>query len=339
MGHSAPPPPPVVISVVVPLRDEAANLAPLASRLGAVLDDVGEPAEIVLIDDGSTDNTLDRARGLRARDARVKVVALSRNFGKELAIAAGLRYARGRAVILMDGDLQHPPETIPAFLARWREGFQVVYGQRRSRATDAPARRRLAPLFYRGFAALTGFELPTGAGDFRLLDRRVVDALNSIPERTRFTKGLYAWVGFRQVGVPYEVADRVAGRSAWSLLALWSFALDGITAFSSLPLRMWTYLGTLISLVAIGYAAYFTLRTLIYGIDVPGYPSLIVAIMFFAGVQLIGMGVIGEYVSRVFTEVKRRPLYVVAEEIGFGGDAPVGPAGEPDGDGGGPTPS
>jgi polyisoprenyl-phosphate glycosyltransferase len=316
----------IELSVVVPLYNEAQALEPLVRRLGRVLDRLDLPAEMLFVDDGSVDGTLGRLRALRATDRRVKAVSFSRNFGKEVALAAGLRYARGRAVVLMDGDLQHPPEVIERFVERWREGYQVVYGQRVGRETDGRLRRWLSPLYYRGFAALTGITLPEGAGDFRLLDRRVVEVLNSFPERTRFTKGLYAWVGFRQAGVPYTVADRVAGRSGWSLRALWRLALDGITAFSTLPLRMWTYVGGLISLVAIGYAAYFTLRTLLLGVDVPGYPSLIVAVMFFSGVQLIGLGVIGEYISRVFTEVKRRPLYVVADKVGVDDEPEALPA-------------
>jgi polyisoprenyl-phosphate glycosyltransferase len=307
----------VELSVVVPLYNEGQALEPLVRRLTAVLDRLGLRAELLFVDDGSADDTLARLRVLRAGDRRIKAVSFSRNFGKEVAIAAGLRFARGRAVVLMDGDLQHPPEVIEGFVERWREGYQVVYGQRRGRETDGRLRRWLSPLYYRGFALLTGIELPEGAGDFRLLDRRVVEVLNSFPERTRFTKGLYAWVGFRQIGVPYTVASRVAGRSGWSLRTLWRLAVDGIASFSSLPLRMWTYVGGLVSIVSIGYAAYFTLRTMLRGVDVPGYPSLIVAIMFFSGVQLIGLGVIGEYISRVFTEVKRRPLYVVAEKVGL----------------------
>ncbi len=312
---------PVELSVVVPLYNEGQAVELLVRRLAAVFDRLGLRAEMLFIDDGSRDDTLARLRALRAADRRIKAVSFSRNFGKEVAIAAGLRFARGQAVVLMDGDLQHPPEVIEGFVERWREGYQVVYGQRRTRETDGRLRRWLSPLYYRSFAALTGIALPEGAGDFRLLDRRVVDVLNNFPERTRFTKGLYAWVGFRQIGVPYTVASRIAGRSGWSLHALWRLAVDGIASFSSLPLRIWTYVGGVVSLVSIGYAAYFTLRTMLRGVDVPGYPSLIVAIMFFSGVQLIGLGVIGEYISRVFTEVKRRPLYVVADEVGLDDEA------------------
>ena len=208
---------PVELSVVVPLYNEGQAVELLVRRLAAVLDRLGLRAEMLFIDDGSRDDTLARLRALRAADRRIKAVSFSRNFGKEVAIAAGLRFARGQAVVLMDGDLQHPPEVIEGFVEKWREGYQVVYGQRRSRETDGRLRRWLSPLYYRSFAALTGIALPEGAGDFRLLDRRVVDVLNDFPERTRFTKGLYAWVGFKQAGVPYTVASRVSGRSGWSL--------------------------------------------------------------------------------------------------------------------------
>ncbi|MCS6876919.1 MAG: glycosyltransferase family 2 protein [Geminicoccaceae bacterium] len=305
------------LSIVVPMRNEAKNLARLHERLAAVLERLGESAEIVCVDDGSTDGTLDMLRLLRAIDPRVKVLSLSRNFGKEAALAAGLRYARGRAVILMDADLQHPPETIERFVALWRQGWEVVFGQRTDRRTDGAVRRWLSAAFYRLFALLSQTDLPTGAGDFRLLDRKVVDALNRLEERTRFTKGLYSWVGFKQIGVPYEVAERAEGRSRFGLLALWRLAVDGITAFSTVPLRVWSYLGLVVSSLAIGFGGWILLRTLVWGADLPGYPSIIVAIMLLSGVQLVGLGVLGEYVGRIFAEVKHRPLFLVREEIGF----------------------
>ncbi len=308
------------LSVVVPMHNEAANLVGLHERLRAVLDALGEPAEIVCVDDGSTDDTLDGLRRLRTVDPRVKIVSLSRNFGKELAIAAGLRHASGRAVVLMDADLQHPPELIPRFFELWRQGFEMVYAQRVDRRLDRPLRRWLSQGFYRLFALLSRTDLPPGAGDFRLMDRKVVDALDQLEERTRFTKGLYSWVGFRQIGVPYEVAERAAGASRFDLLALWRLAVDGITAFSTIPLRVWSYLGLFVSLVALAYGGYIVVRTVLFGTDLPGYPSLIVAIMLLSGVQLVGLGVMGEYVGRIFAEVKRRPLYVVREAIGFDPD-------------------
>ncbi|GEO80785.1 glycosyltransferase family 2 protein [Pararhodospirillum oryzae] len=309
------------LSVVVPMHNEALVLDALMARLLPVLDHIGLEAEMVCVDDGSTDDTLARLKALQADEPRVKVLALSRNFGKEAALAAGLRRASGQAVILMDADLQHPPELLERFVSLWREGWPVVYGQRRTRDTDTWIRRWAARMFYRLFGALSQTPLPPGAGDFRLMDRRAVDALNALAERTRFTKGLYAWIGFRSIAVPFDVGERAGGRSGWRLGALWRFAVDAITAFSTLPLRIWTYVGTLVSLGALLYAAHFFVRTLVYGVDLPGFPSLIIAITFFAGVQLIGLGIIGEYLGRVFTEVKQRPLYLVAEEHGFP-DAP-----------------
>ncbi|OQW81993.1 MAG: glycosyltransferase [Proteobacteria bacterium ST_bin15] len=305
------------LSVVVPMHNEAANLAPLLARLIPVLRSLDHRFEILFVDDGSRDDSFERVRAAALTEPRVRAIALSRNFGKEVAIAAGLAHARGNAVILMDGDLQHPPETIRDFVVKWREGYRMVYGIRRDRETDSLLRRWFSDGFYRLFAALSPTQLPRGAGDFRLIDRKAVDALNAIHERTRFTKGLYSWIGFKAVGVEFDVEERAdGGGSKWNARRLFSFALDGITAFSTLPLRVWTYIGTAVSMLALLLALYFVAETLIWGVAVPGFPSLIVSVMFFAGVQLITLGVLGEYIGRIFVEVKRRPLYIVAEEIG-----------------------
>ncbi|HYN39704.1 MAG TPA: glycosyltransferase family 2 protein, partial [Rhodospirillales bacterium] len=253
----------------------------------------------------------------REGEPRLRIVRLSRNFGKEVALAAGLNYARGDAVVLIDADLQHPPELIEALLERWHAGFDMVYGIRQHWHGASKARRLASDAFYRVFAAMAQTRLPRGAGDFRLLDRRVVDALNACAERSRFTNGLYAWVGFRHTGIPFDVERRARGHSGWGLFRLWRFAVDAITAFSTMPLRVWSYLGVAVSLFALSYGGFIVGRTLIFGRDVPGYASLIAAITFFSGIQLIGLGVIGEYLGRVFTEVKHRPLFVVAEEVGF----------------------
>lgn len=305
------------LSIVVPMRNEARNIVQLVARLGATLDRVSETAEIVCVDDGSTDETLAALKLARVNEPRLRIVSFSRNFGKETALAAGLRYATGAAVVMMDADLQHPPELLAEFIARWREGYQMVYAQRLDRANEGLRRRTLARVFYRLFDWLSQTRLPEGAGDFRLLDRKVVDALNQIDERTRFTKGLYSWVGFRQIGIPYEVSERTEGVSAWSFLSLWRFAVDGITSFSTLPLRVWSYLGIFFASLSILYGLYEAVRTMIFGIDVPGYPSLFVAVMFLSGLQLLGLGVMGEYIGRIFAEVKHRPLFLVAEAVGF----------------------
>jgi glycosyltransferase involved in cell wall biosynthesis len=306
------------LSVVIPMHNEARNIDALFARLLPTLQGIDPNFEVICVDDGSRDDTCARLRALHAREPRVGAVSLSRNFGKEVGIAAGLHYARGNAVVIMDADLQHPPEVIAEMVARWREGNLMVYGVRRDRATDGPVRRMLSRLFYRLFDAVSPTRLPAGAGDFRLLDRKAVDALNAMDERTRFTKGLYAWIGFRQTGVSFDVEERADGpASRWSARKLVSLAIDGITAFSTLPLRIWSYIGLAVSAIAFVYALVIVTRTLFFGIDVPGFATLIVSVMFFAGVQLLTLGVIGEYLGRVFIEVKRRPLYFVAEEIGM----------------------
>jgi glycosyltransferase involved in cell wall biosynthesis len=217
----------------------------------------------------------------------------------------------------MDADLQHPPETIPAFLARWREGYLNVYGQRTDREGETRMKRGFAKLFYRIFGYFGETPLPEGAGDFRLLDRKAVDALRALPERARFSKGLYAWVGFRSIGVPFQVAEREHGQSKFKYRKLFSFAFDGLSSFSTVPLKIATWSGAVIAVIATFSALYFMLRTLLFGTDLPGFPSLIVSIMFFSGIQLVSLGMIGEYVGRIFAEVKRRPLYLIGERVGF----------------------
>jgi glycosyltransferase involved in cell wall biosynthesis len=309
------------LSVVVPVFNESANIEPLCDRLVPILERVAASWEVVFVDDGSEDNTLSAIRARNAAEPRIGAVSFSRNFGKEVAIAAGLDHARGRAVVIMDADLQHPPEVIERFVARWREGYVMVYGQRTSRADESAVKRGFARLFYRLFDSFTHMHLPEGAGDFRLIDARGVEVLRGLSERSRFSKGLYAWIGFKTIGIPFVVEERRHGATKWSFRTLFRFAFDGITAFSTVPLRVWTYLGGLISVLAIAAAAYFAVRTLLFGVDVAGYPSLIVSITFLGGVQLMSLGIIGEYIGRIFAEVKRRPLYVVAERIGDAAEA------------------
>lgn len=311
-----------MLSIVIPARNEAGNVDALLDRLLPVLDRVGMAAEVVFVDDGSTDTTVERIHARRRDDRRVKLLCLSRNFGKDIALAAGLRHVSGDAVVLMDADLQHPPEVILDLVARWREGYEIVYAQRRDREYQSPAKRWSSKLFYRLFARIGEIRLPEGVGDFGLFDRKVVRALNAMPERTRFAKGLYAWVGFRQCGVPFDIAERHSGRTSWSLWKLWLFALDGLTAFSTMPLRIWSYVGLGVSAVALIFGVWILLKTLWLGIEVPGYPSLMVAVSLFAGIQLITLGVIGEYLGRIFTEVKRRPLYLVREAAGLDPEPP-----------------
>jgi glycosyltransferase involved in cell wall biosynthesis len=307
------------LSVIVPVFNECENLRPLLARLIPALACV-ESFEILFVDDGSSDGTLAALRDLHREDPRIRGLSFSRNFGKEIAIAAGVDGARGRGAVIMDADLQHPPEAIPDFVAKWRNGYQNIYGVRQSRETDTAARRWMTGHFYRLFRAFGEINLPEGAGDFRLLDRVALDALKSLRERARFSKGLYAWIGFRSIGVPFTVADRHAGESKFSYSKLTRFAFDGIVSFTTVPLKAWSYIGAVIAAFALINAIYYLLEAMVWGISVPGFPSLIVSVMFFAGVQLISLGVLGEYIGRVFAEVKGRPLYLVAEKIGETGE-------------------
>ena len=313
----------IELSVIIPVLNEAENIAPLLARLVPILRRCVSSYEILFIDDGSTDATLlaiDRANAL---DSAVGAVSLSRNFGKEVAIAAGLDHANGAASVILDADLQHPPEMIETFVERWREGYKNVYGQRIDRSDDSALRRALTQRFYKIFGSVGETNLPEGAGDFRLLDAQAVLALRSLRERARFNKGLYAWIGFKSIGVPFDVETRMHGQSKFSYRKLTRFALDGLMSFSTMPLMVWSYIGTAISVVAMATAVYFVANTLTYGVDVPGFASLIVSVTFLAGIQLLSLGVLGEYIGRIFAEVKGRPLYIVEQRIG-GADTRAG---------------
>ncbi len=300
------------------MLNEEKGLNVLVARLTPVLDATGLAWEIVFVDDGSNDRTCDILRRLNVADRRLKAVSLSRNFGKELAVAAGLRYATGDAVVLMDADLQHPPDVIPEFVRKWREGYDIVFGRRDDRQEDSLLRRAFSLAFYKAFRSMSGTSLPGGAGDFRLLDRKAVDALNGIRERVRFNKGLYAWIGFKSTGVTFHVPPRFDGsKSRFRPRQLWRFALDGLVSFTTLPLRVWSYVGIAVSTLAFAYIVFYLLKYLIYGDTVAGFPTLIISILFLGGIQLISLGVIGEYLGRMYEEVKGRPLFIVGEEIGI----------------------
>jgi glycosyltransferase involved in cell wall biosynthesis len=307
-----------LISVLAPVKDEEEAIAMFVGRVGAVLDALGEEQgwEILFIDDGSRDATLAAIMAEHRADARVRCISLSRNFGKEAALSAGLDHASGQVVIPLDVDLQDPPEVIGTMLARWREGFDVVYGVRRNRASDSLPKRLTADLYYRAHNYLSADKIPEHAGDFRLLDRKVVDVIRLMPERNRFMKGLFAWAGFRQAAVEYDRVQRDVGTTKFNYWKLWTLALDGITSGSTLPLRVWSYLGGIVAVGALFYAIYVVIRTFLRGGDVPGYPSLMVATLFLGGVQLLSLGVLGEYVGRILVETKHRPIYVVRETIG-----------------------
>ena len=307
----------VVLSLVVPVYNEADGLAAFFDRVVPIAESVARSYEVICVNDGSTDDSLAVLRTARAVNPRIRIVDLARNFGKEVALTAGLEYAVGRAVVPLDADLQDPPELIPEMIAKWREGYDMVLAVRADRSADSAFKRVTARMFYRVIGRVSEVPIPSDAGDFRLMDRRVVDALKRLPERTRFMKGLFAWLGFRQATVTYTRPARVAGSSKWRLWRLWNFALEGILSFTTLPLRVWTYFGLVIAAFSLGYILLIVARTLVLGAEVPGYPSLAVMILFFSGLNMIGLGIMGEYLGRVFVEVKQRPLYLVREEIGF----------------------
>lgn len=313
----------VGLSLVVPVFNEADTIGPFLARVVPIVEDLmrrtGGPLryEIIFVDDGSTDDSAAQLLRHHEDNAAIKIVALSRNFGKDTALTAGIDHATGAAIVPIDVDLQDPPEVIPQLYAKWLEGYEVVYATRADRGADGLAKRWTAGLFYRIFNAVADTPIPENAGDFRLLDRRVVEALRRLPERNRFMKGLYAWVGFRQTSVAFVRAPRIAGASRWRYWRLWNFALSGIAAFSTMPLRIWSYVGAVIAATSFAYAFFLVMRTLLYGVDVPGYASLMVAVLFLGGVNLMTLGILGEYLGRVYTEVKQRPLYLVRERVGF----------------------
>jgi glycosyltransferase involved in cell wall biosynthesis len=305
------------LSIVVPLYNEEENIDYLFERLTSVLNKITTSYEIVCVNDGSKDNTLDCLIEQNRCNPAIKVVNLSRNFGKEIALTAGIDYANGAAVIPIDADLQDPPELIEELVAKWREGYDVVYATRHTRQGETWLKRFTANAFYQTIGKMSRVNIPPNTGDFRLLDRKVVEALKQLPERTRFMKGLFAWVGFKQTSVLFERQPRFQGKTTWNYWKLWNFALDGIASFSSIPLKGWSYIGLSVSFISLVDASIIIIRTLIFGIDVPGYASLMVAILFLGGIQLITLGIIGEYLGRVYEEVKGRPLYVVRECYGF----------------------
>jgi glycosyltransferase involved in cell wall biosynthesis len=304
-----------VLTAVVPCFNEAAVLPLLHARLRAALDAVAADTRILYVDDGSTDGTAGLLLALAAEDARVGALLLSRNFGKEAALTAGLDHAEGDAVVVLDADLQDPPELISTFWAHFLEGHDVVYGVRRSRAGESWLKRATASAFYRTIGRLSRTPVPADTGDFRLMSRRAVDALKTLRERHRFMKGLFGWVGFRQLGVPYDREPRAAGSTKWNYWKLWNFALEGITSFSAAPLKIATYVGVLTALAAFGFGCWIVLKTLLWGDPVAGYPSLMTVVLFLGGVQLIALGMIGEYLGRLYEESKQRPLYLVDRAV------------------------
>jgi polyisoprenyl-phosphate glycosyltransferase len=314
------------LAVVVPAHNEADGLVEFHDRLAAVLDGLDVAGEVIYVDDGSRDATWACIRALSAADPRVTGIKLSRNFGKELALTAGLDAVDADAAVVIDADLQDPPELIATLVERWREGHDVVYATRVQRDGESWLKRSTAAGFYRVMGRLSHTPIPRDTGDFRLLSRRALEALRQLRERNRFMKGLFAWVGYRQCSVPYQRDPRHAGASKFNYWRLWNFAIEGITSFSTAPLRFATYAGLMVATAAFVAGLWIVLKTLLWGDSVPGYPSLMVTILFIGGVQLIALGVIGEYLGRLYDEAKQRPLYLVEQQV-----AGTAPAGDPAG--------
>jgi len=308
---------PPAISVVIPCYNEQEVLPEFHARITAAMEGIGLPFELVYVNDGSRDGTLALMLQAQAADPRVAVVNLSRNFGKEIALTAGLDHAAcSDAVVVIDADLQDPPEVIPALVAAWRQGFDVAYAQRSVRHGESWLKRVTAAGFYRVMQRLGGrVQLPQDTGDFRLMSRRSLDALLQLREQHRFMKGLFAWVGFPSVAAPYDRAPRAAGTTKWNWWKLWNLSLEGITSFTVGPLKIASYLGLCIAFISAVYIVQLLLRTLLFGNPVAGYPSLMAAVLFLGGVQMMMLGIIGEYLGRVFNETKGRPLYIVERHI------------------------
>jgi glycosyltransferase involved in cell wall biosynthesis len=302
-----------LLSIIIPMYHEAAGMDLLFQRLLPILETITPDWEILCINDGSRDATLERLRDWHRQEPRIRYLSLSRNFGKEAALTAGLEHARGQAVIPLDADLQDPPELIPEMVAQWRLGFKVVLATRRDRGSDSWSKRASALLYYRLIGKLTAIDIPSNTGDFRLMDAQVVQVMRLLPERTRFMKGLFAWTGFRTTTLYFDREARAEGEAKQTVRKLWGLAKDGVFSFTTLPLQLTTYLGVLISVVAFSYAAWMILRVIFFGVDVPGYASLMAAVLCMGGIQLICLGIIGEYIGRIYHEAKNRPLYVIEE--------------------------
>jgi glycosyltransferase involved in cell wall biosynthesis len=306
------------LSIVAPAYNEERNIAAFLAAIVPVLESIGETFEIIFVNDGSRDNTLAMLAAAASQDPRVKVVGLARNFGKDVALSAGLAHTSGQAVIPIDCDLQHPPELIRAFVETWREGNDMVIGVRSKRTEEGWFRRSASKLYYKIMGWMTNVQIPPNAGDFRLIDRKIVDVINAMPERHRYMKGIFAWPGFKVAAVEFQAHVRANDtRTSWSFFKLWSFALDGLFSFSTAPLKLWTYVGAASAFGAFVYLIVTVIQKLCFGISVPGYASLLIVLLFFNGLTLISNGIQGEYIGRIFEQVKGRPLFVVGKTFGF----------------------
>jgi glycosyltransferase involved in cell wall biosynthesis len=305
----------LLLSVVVPAYNEEDVLVEFHRRLSAVLNDIEAQSEVVYINDGSKDSTLDIMRSLKEQDERVAILDLSRNFGKEIALTAGIDHTQGDAVVVIDADLQDPPELIAEMFEQWKEGYDTVYAKRIRRDGESVVKKTTSYLFYRLMQSIGRVQIPEDTGDFRILSRRAVDALKELREQHRFMKGLFTWIGFSQKAIPYERDPRYAGETKWNYWRLWNLAIEGITSFTTVPLSYATYTGFITAFFSMLYGFYMIIRTVIFGNPVPGYPSLMVTVLFLGGIQLFAIGIVGEYLGRVFNETKGRPLYFVNEYI------------------------
>jgi len=304
----------ISLSIICPCFNEEGTIKIFLEKLIPIMQGVQRSYEIIFVNDGSTDNTLNVLLKAKSKNPQIRILNLSRNFGKEAALTAGLEHAMGEVVIPIDADLQHPPEIIIELIKKWEDGFDVVVAKRTVRTGEGVIKKLTAKYFYKFHNQISDVEIPYNIGDFRLMSRKVIEALKRLPENQRFMKGLFAWVGFNTAVVEYEQAPRAAGKTCYNGWKLWNFALDGITSFSTLPLRIWMYIGFLISFLSFLYGSAIVINTLILGVDTPGYASMITVILFLGGIQLIGIGILGEYIGRIYKETKRRPLYIIEKE-------------------------
>jgi len=305
------------ISLIVPVYNEQEAIDLFFKSVTQVFLDTEINIEILFVNDGSSDNTLEKLKSLAINDERIKIITLSRNFGKEAALTAGLDFATGKTCVPIDCDLQDPPELILEMYKQWQAGFEVVLARRKQRSSDTFIKRISSSIFYKIIDKLSGTHIPDNVGDFRLMDKKVIEAIRQYPERSRFMKGLFASVGFKQITIEYTRPERSAGMTKWNYLNLYKLAIEGIVAYTSLPLKVWSYIGATISISAFLYGFYMIVKTIIFGIDVPGYASLMVVLLIMTGSILLSLGIIGEYLSRIYNEVKQRPIYLVQEKIGF----------------------
>jgi glycosyltransferase involved in cell wall biosynthesis len=302
------------ISIVVPCYNEEKVIDIFLEHIEPILNGLNKSYEIIFINDGSTDDTFKVMLNVKKNHKHIRILNLSRNFGKEAALTAGLEHTKGEAIIPIDVDLQDPPELIVQFIEKWEEGYDVVLAKRADRSSDSFAKKLSAEFFYKIHNKISDISMPNNVGDYRLMSKRVIEALKQLPENQRFMKGLFAWTGYKTATIEYKREARIAGDSSFNSWKLWNFALDGITSFSTVPLQIWLYLGIIISFFAFLYGSIITIRTVIFGVDLPGYASLLVSVLFLGGIQLMGIGILGEYIGRIYKEAKRRPSYIIENE-------------------------